>query len=418
METENKPHTEWKINEGDYVLFLEHFGMDKVPSIDTTSVILGQAQQVYANQEKVKIKNPDKNINGNSFINSGSTVGFVRATGLVPASKMDIAEFVNEDEKIDKGQTVLVKVAEVNGKAIVVNGITDGYSSQLRACYTLVENQEGLVGRIKVGEKNVMRRWDETPKRLIKLEAELSGGLPGYYNQDELIRIASKEPDTVEKYLILMKQTGKLHEILKIIDRSPMFANRLFGVFKENPDLIDVYALAAAALPKIYPDPADDGTRVSDTRVLALPETELVHKNVEKVKNLTQKLQDLLGDKDYTSIANPFDGLAVVRLQRLDKSGPMGGGIYMTIISTQNDFPVIVRVLGASGIIDSSNGDFHNPRNFGYLFASNYELDEEAFFNALVKHPFGSEELNKALEESGSNGKDYGRFAKYVFGEK
>jgi hypothetical protein len=436
METNTREGNENRkgLVEGDLVIFLEsHGGVNGKPDIKTTSYIFSEISQVSFNGQEVRLHEPPREQTDNpNHLREGSTLGFVEDSALVLPAKIDNTLFKPADKGVlEKNQNVRVRIGIKGGRTYVVNGVFFGKLPDQDMYVIDVRNENGLEGRILVLPENVCMARDlevdredqilsnETIDLMDKLwrETHSTESFPGHYDYTEAMRIARDWPRVAKGYLDLMRKFKDFDSSLSLISGAPYYAKVLRPIFDEYPDLLPIYARFAQSLPKDGLTMSQD-QRLGSSRISTVCDVEAIQKHLENVKQIEAALNNILGDKESMLIATPFGGLAEVYLERMRFSKEERDGIYLLIRSPSGDFTTISRKIHVTGIISSAN-DSNQLAEIGYLLRNNYEIDEKSFLGALIKYPPLSEELNKALEESGArDGNQYGNFEKHVFRER
>lgn len=403
------------IEEGDFVLVLESAVLPATkPDISTTQALISQVRQKYHGQDKVILAEPGENIN--TSIPEGSTTGYIRTSMLVPFRVEADETFKSSDEEIEKGEPVSIRIGKKDGSAYIVDGICRGYDWHIDGYRVSVKNEEGLEALLQINKENIEIRVDSTIEDFSKFWREFiqMDPFPGIYDTSQVTQIVCREPELIKKYLPLIEKTENVYKILQIIDNNPMIAYKLFNIFTEVPELIDVYAKFALRVPYLYQD-AEEGReyRSEPTRISSSPDPEFIRHKLNQIKEIENKLETYLEGREYAIIAEPLDGLAFVSIVPIKSRSGIDGISILIAPGKGNDFVSVVIRVFSNGTVDSGL-KYNDWYDLGYMFKENPAIDEEEFLNALVNNVPMSDEMNLALEKSGrSNGK-HGKFERLV----
>ncbi len=418
MDMEKPPiltSVERPIEEGDFVLVLESAVLPATkPDISTTQALISQVRQKYHGQDKVILAEPGENIN--TSIPEGSTTGYIRTSMLVPFRVEADETFKSSDEEIEKGEPVSIRIGKKDGSAYIVDGICRGYDWHIDGYRVSVKNEEGLEALLQINKENIEIRVDSTIEDFSKFWREFiqMDPFPGIYDTSQVTQIVCREPELIKKYLPLIEKTENVYKILQIIDNNPMIAYKLFNIFTEVPELIDVYAKFALRVPYLYQD-AEEGReyRSEPTRISSSPDPEFIRHKLNQIKEIENKLETYLEGREYAIIAEPLDGLAFVSIVPIKSRSGIDGISILIAPGKGNDFVSVVIRVFSNGTVDSGL-KYNDWYDLGYMFKENPAIDEEEFLNALVNNVPMSDEMNLALEKSGrSNGK-HGKFERLV----
>ena len=234
-------------------------------------------------------------------------------------------------------------------------------------------------------------------------------GLPGRHDHTQAMEIAWAHPGIVVSYLEVIKEDGRyLHNVLDLVDKAPVHAVALKSIFDEVPELLPVYASDTPY------NPGNEG-QVGRTRILAASNPILVEQELNKIKQIEQRLEELLDGQDLVQIASFNDDEVLVQLERMVASRNSDGsvrteGVLVAIRPNIEkvrqarktgesvlDFQAVIRKVMANGLVDSRQ-EITEHQHLGYLFRQEYDLNEPAFFDAIERYEPNSPELNQAVE--------------------